>query len=419
MERSIELSEKYGNFTIVPDDIQRGRTNDAWQRVITSYIKSPFFVWVVLILIMNRKNWKRPIMLLLIVHWLFRSTGDLLNKSMDISPGFTPKNMYIGCAYANVFWSVGEIIGDWYPLLRTKAIVNDKRKARIVFLTCGIYNFTKVCSIAFYFIEVPILLYSTDPNVGTQYNLRWWSVVAAIQAASFLYDLSVILCLKQNLFNQLKYYKSSVKNTFVEKFKKISEFRILISMSATLLFLPLIIVFIFFIIKSIRDNDGTTLATENIELTRRAIIDINFNLIYIDQILLRYYVDTKNSSKTLNTSSKSKFSESKTYHELSSYNTMHASNNALRNNSNNDNNSYGSNGMDQNIINIESLPPVYNNNNNNYKPIYNNNLNKENYESYLFNNNNNNYNNNNQNENLLYSRNHIRHPSNIRMNDYY
>ncbi|OUM70537.1 hypothetical protein PIROE2DRAFT_1422 [Piromyces sp. E2] len=445
MERSIELSEKYGDFSVVvPDDIQRGRTTDAWQRVFNSYIKSPFFLWVVLILLMNRKNWKRPIMLLLIVHWLFRSTGDMLNKSMDISPGFTPKNMYVGAAIANVFWCVGEIIGDWYPLLRTKAIVNNKNKVRVVFVTCGIYNFTKIVEIAFYFIEVPLLLYSKDPNVYTEYNLRWWTVVAAIQTASFMYDLSVILCLKHNLFNQLKYYKSSVKNTFVERFKRISEFRILLSMSVTLMFLPLILVFIFFIFRSIKNNDSTPLATDNIELMRRAIIDINFNLIYIDQILLRCYVDNDKARKTMNSSSNTKISENKTYRELSSFNnnytatmsTTNTMNDLSKSNSNtyvsnlskdNSSNSYfeslskmnnnnyneASSGMNHNIINIESLPPTHTNKYNNYyKPIINNKTINANYEPFS-------YNSNNQNDKTVYARNHGRNPSDIKMYDYY
>ncbi|OUM70538.1 hypothetical protein PIROE2DRAFT_1423 [Piromyces sp. E2] len=322
MEEILAVSEKYSNYTlIVPENVQKGRTIDAYQKVALSYILSPYFLWVVLILIMNGKNWKRLIMILLIVHWIFRSTGDLLNKTMDISPGFNAQNMYTGCAVANIFWCIGEIIGDWYPLLRTKAIVNNKKKVRIVYFTCIIYNLTKVGSIIFYFLEMPILLYSSDPNVWNEYNLRWWSIVASMQSASFLYDLSVIICLKQNLFNQLKYYRSSIKNTFVERFKRISEFRILISMAVTVIFLPVILIFIFFLFRSFKIKEYTVLDTDAIENIRRIIANINYTLSYIDQILLKCYVDHRNKTEyktnfNSGSSSKTKTSDNKTYREL-------------------------------------------------------------------------------------------------------
>ncbi|OUM70539.1 hypothetical protein PIROE2DRAFT_1424 [Piromyces sp. E2] len=267
MEEILRVSERNSNYTlIVPENVQKGRIRDAYQKVILSYFQSPFFLWVVFIVFMNKKNWKRPIMMLLIIHWLFRSTGDLLNKVMDISPGFSVTKMYIGTAFANVFWSLGEIIGDWYPLLRTKAIVNNKKKIKIVFITCGIYNITKICSIGFYFVEIPILLNSKNPNTWNEYNLRWWSVVAAIQ--------------------------------------------------------------------SFKNKESITLNTNGIENIRRIIININFTLSYIDQILLRFYVDHRNKSGkriNFNSSSKSIILNNKYYKELQNPNFPSSNNQTLFN----------------------------------------------------------------------------------------
>jgi len=345
MERSIELSEKYENNS-ESAFIQNVHTIDWYQKIPLSYITSPFFLWVVLILIMNRKNWKRPIMLLLIVHWMFRSTGDLLNKTFYLNIGSYTQNMYIGYALANIFWCCGEIIGDWYPLIRTRAIINHKKKIRIVYVTCAFYNLTKICSILYNFYEISILLSNPDEHQIMENDLKRWTVMASIQIGSFLYDLSVILCLKQNLFDQLNHCRSSLKNTFTEKFKRISEFRIFLSMAATLTFLPIILIFIFFIFKSIEANKSSLLSTETIENIRRVVIDINFNLIYIDQILLKYYASNNNNNNNnsvsksetksnFNSDSKIKTSQNKIYRELTNYNKLNNKNTININNNNN------------------------------------------------------------------------------------
>jgi len=277
----------------------RGKNNTAYysydkssmyQEILFSYIKSPYFLFVIVNFIMNKRSWRKPILMLLTVHWIFRSTGDLLNKTMYLSNNYYPITKesahiwYRGTAIANIFWSGGEIIGDWYPLLRTRAIINNRRKIRVVFLTCFLYNMAKVCSVTHYFIEIPRQI--ENPNM-TEYSVRWYYVVAAIQVTSFIYDLSVIVCLRQNLFDQLKFYKSE-KNTFIERFKKISELRIIISMISSLCFLPIILTLIYFYFKT--KTFDVYINTENI---RRRLIEINFNMIYIDQILLLSYVGRK------------------------------------------------------------------------------------------------------------------------------
>ncbi|OUM60672.1 hypothetical protein PIROE2DRAFT_13489 [Piromyces sp. E2] len=205
------------------------------QEILMAYLKNLFFPWVLLILIINNKNRKRPVIMLLIVHWLLRSTGDSINKIMYFyDPVFVilkenAKIWYIGCGIANIFWMAGEIVGDWYPLIRTRAIVNNKKKVRIVYVTCLLYNLTKLYNIIFYFIEIPRQL--AEPNMHG-YQLRWW----------------------------------------------------------------VIITFIFYLIKY--DERSLDMEIQTVENIRRTLVNVNFALMYIDQILLIYYVSRNANNKS-------------------------------------------------------------------------------------------------------------------------
>ncbi|ORX47647.1 hypothetical protein BCR36DRAFT_355730 [Piromyces finnis] len=280
---------------------------NSYQLMPVSYIKSLFFAWTFLVIIMNRNNWKRPVLILLIVHWIFRSTGDCLNQFMYLlikDPTFkinklNEKAYMIGTALANVFWSTGEIIGDWYPLVRTKAIINNKKKIRFIYVTCLLYNMTKVCSILFYFIAIPRQVNLPDPADDKLYTLQWWIIVALIQIASFIYDLSIIICLKQNLFSQLNFFKER-NNSFIERFKRISEFRIFISMFVTILYLPILITIIIVYVNLLYSNEKigiNEIDYFSVDQIRRALIDVNFVLMYIDQVLLICYVGRRSKPR--------------------------------------------------------------------------------------------------------------------------
>ncbi|OUM60674.1 hypothetical protein PIROE2DRAFT_13491 [Piromyces sp. E2] len=289
----------YHLFMPIPEITGRG---SVIQEIALSFITSPFFIWVLLIFIVNKKHWRRPVLLLLISHWFLRSIGDILNKTANMYVPLTKidkstaKAWYIGGAIANIFWSSGEIIGDWYLLLRTKAIINNNKKIRIVFITCILFNVAKIWSIVFYFYEIPRQVANEDK---VKFQLRWWIITTTMQITSFFYDLSVMICLKQNLFNQLKFYNKE-KNSFVERFKKISEFRIFFSMAATMLFLPLLIVLIICCIKTYDGNDKNIDLIISVETLRQSIININYNLMYIDQILLICYVGRNNETNKKN-----------------------------------------------------------------------------------------------------------------------
>jgi len=294
---------------------------DVLQQMFMAYIESPFFFWVVLVLLMNSKNWKRPIMLILILHWFLRSTGDLINYYMNIETiDMFPNRVYVGIGWATVFWMAGEMIGDWYLYVRTKALINDKGKLRFSLYTCIVYNFIKVFSIYNFFYEhnrdvkamqEMIKMIQEHPELAatagqqqqqnTTYGLRWWYIVAGIQTASFLYDLSVIICLRKNLFKRLQ-DSTFGKGSFVDKFIRVSEYRIILSMIATVIFLPILLVYIVFLIVYSKQNQ---MNDETMDSVRQAVLNINFTLMYIDQILLKCYVN-REKSKTYNNLSSSK-----------------------------------------------------------------------------------------------------------------
>jgi len=305
MERIIYFSERYINYTsFVPENVQKEQRVNSYQKISLSYIDTSFFIWASLILITNIKKWKKPMILLLIINWLLRATGDLLLHLSSFHPTImlpivpaNKKNWYIGCAFANIFWTSGEILGDWYFFLRTKVIINDNKKIRPVFIICIIYNITKVYNILFYFIEIPkcIKKYNENPmnfDYMLQLNIRWYYAIIAIQIASFIYDLSIIICLRKNLFQDLKYSSIFEKDSFIDRFKKVSEFRIFISMIAALIFIPILILFIVLMFKYNKSEFSTPLYFAGVDNFRRLVIGINLNLIYIDQILLRCYVDS-------------------------------------------------------------------------------------------------------------------------------
>jgi len=277
---------------------------DGWQKIFNAFIMSSYFPWVCLILIINGRNWKKPVILILIGNWFFRGIGDILMASMDVRPHepdtywpFSRINWYVGYTFAHVFWFLGEIIGDWYPLMRTKIVTNNKKKMIWVYITCIFYNFTKVLAMFCGFINFPINLKVTDEKAVTtddinEYNIAWWSIIALMHFASCLYDLSIIITLNSSLPKSITKIDNYRKIGFLEKFKKISEFRIIFSMLASLIFLPFVTTFVIFLILDFRSENSKYIQKSDaeIEQLRIAVLNFNYALMYMDQILLRYYM---------------------------------------------------------------------------------------------------------------------------------
>ncbi|OUM60676.1 hypothetical protein PIROE2DRAFT_62999 [Piromyces sp. E2] len=279
-----------------------------YENLFIPFIKSDFFLWVCTILLLNWKNWKRPVIIILIIHWFLRSFGNLLNNTMlfrekekNMVWPYSMKNWYISQALAHIFWLTGEIIGDWYPLLRTKVVVKDKKKIRIVYCTCIMYNLAKVYGMTTYFTSSVDLRAVVNNKVNhglSKFNLYWWIAVGFIQVTSCLYDVSVIYALKTGLFNKLKEYSNFSKNTFLDKFKGISELRIICSMIISLSFLPFLIYFISHLIQryQVKSTSGQVIIDSQIEQFRQVVLSFNFTMMYIDQILLRRIVEKKNQT---------------------------------------------------------------------------------------------------------------------------
>jgi len=286
------------------------RICDAFQTTLTVYINNLYFPWVFIVLILNRKNIKRPVILILILYWFFQSTGNLLQSYLNFTDikqwqnwGFewpyTIFNWYVVNAVAHIFWESGEIIADWYPLLRTKALVQKKSKLRPIYIICIIYNIAKAAHAAVNFKYTPSI-YKKDGN-GTNkemltYRTVWWIMVIVLQSISLLYDIFVIIALKSSLFNKFKGLKYKTNN-FLEKFKHISEFRIFISIIISLIFFPFVIVQIYYyFIWFLHPEKDMTVIKDYVEFIRLIVLRFTYTFMYIDQILLRFYVKQNKSN---------------------------------------------------------------------------------------------------------------------------
>ncbi|ORX77888.1 hypothetical protein BCR32DRAFT_270378 [Anaeromyces robustus] len=297
---------------------------DLYEKIIFSYITNDFFPWVCFILLLNRKNWKKPIVLILIFHWFFRATGDVLRAVSELfyKPETVPLNNFIimegsddltniqwpytnerwmvGNAIAHVFWFTGEIIGDWYLYIRTKAATTNRLKNRIVLGFCLAFNLSKLFAMYTYFAYYPFDLNMIKDgkyfNGLLNFNILWWSTVVGYHLIGFGYDFTVIYALRTELFDKLKEYKTFKKNSFVDKFKQISELRIFTTMIATLLFLPIIVPIIIIYIKETKNKhvDGVC---KDPDPLRQVPLSLCYNLIYIDQILLRNYINGPHNNR--------------------------------------------------------------------------------------------------------------------------
>jgi len=233
-----------------------------------------------------------------------------------------------------LFWSIGEIIADWYPLVRTKEIVGSDKSLWFIYTTCILYNLSKI-SLIFHLFTVNSKDFYNDQGVFQMsklkyYNIRCWIIHLIILYTCVIYNISVFLVLKKRL-------KIMNKMGSLNKFLSISEYRICFFLLVCIIFLPIIsitiILKLYYSIKSDRSVDFTF---ENI---RTLIVDAQYYMMFIDQILLvlsreSYNVDLshflcnvsdinedndKDNDKTLNNSSmKSKLSSSTKSKSISS-----------------------------------------------------------------------------------------------------
>jgi len=313
-----------------------------------------------IVFIIHKLNYKKPVMKIILFHFLIRSIGNILYKLSSVMTHYYTnieikegnKVVGYGCNYevsliemhplrwlitkqlVTLFWSIGEIIADWYPLIRTKEIVDGDKSLWIIYTTCILYNLSKI-GLVFHFFTINSKDLYNDQGVFQMnklkyYNNRCWIIHLIIIYTCVIYNISVFLVLKKRL-------KLMNKMGSLNKFLSISEYRICFFLLVCIILYPIvsvtIILRLYYSIKYDRSLDFTF---ENI---RTLLVDSQYYMMFIDQILLvlskeSYNVDLshflcnvsdinedngKDNDKTLNNSSmKSKLSSSTKSKSISS-----------------------------------------------------------------------------------------------------
>jgi len=158
---------------------------------------------------------------------------------------------------------------------------------------CCIYNVIKVLQIIINFVIIPFSINQEEEKANKyliMFRIIWWSIICVIQMASLIYDIYVIFALKNTLYNRLENFKRKF-NSFLEKFKQVSEYRFFISIIISMLFIPCAVFQIIFFVKlKIKDDPKIKNLSDEIENFRVIGLRFTYTFMYIDQILLRFYV---------------------------------------------------------------------------------------------------------------------------------
>ncbi|ORY43196.1 hypothetical protein LY90DRAFT_671768 [Neocallimastix californiae] len=273
-----------------------------------------FFYWTLLLFILHKFNFKKPVMKIVLIHFILRSTGDVLdklgnlwsyyfaNQYKEIKNGDDTIYLWEGCQYRSfqtemhpmkwfvtrqlgvLFWFTGEIAADWYPLVRTRAVARDQKSIRLVYWACGIFNITKITIIVYHWCFSPAKLYDKNgvynKELVNEFYVYYWIIHLLIIYASVFYDVAVFHVLKKCVFKTVK-----VKSGFLKKFQTISEYRIFISAGINIIFLPIVSVTI--VLKLIYYYyKGYHNLNFSFDEIRQSIANVQYFMIFIDQILL-------------------------------------------------------------------------------------------------------------------------------------
>ncbi|KAL6609076.1 hypothetical protein U3516DRAFT_635572 [Neocallimastix sp. 'constans'] len=288
-----------------------------------------FFYWTLLIFILHKFNFKKPVMKIILAHLILRTIGDMINKFGDLFNHYYSNvpttdeqgNVSYSCRYDSpstemhpfkwfltrqigcIFWCLGEIVADWYPLFRTRAVAKDQSSIKIVYVTCGIFNFSKILLILYHYALSPKELYDEHGVYNKAkvdiFYFTYWIIQLIIIYASVIYDYSVYYVIKKS-FSRL----SLLEHGFLKRFKSVSEFRILISAVVCVIFLPIvsvtiIIKFYYYYRYGYHDLEFS------FDEIRLSINNVQYFMIFIDQILLIHsssYSTTTSSGPSNNNS---------------------------------------------------------------------------------------------------------------------
>ncbi|ORX81229.1 hypothetical protein BCR32DRAFT_245034 [Anaeromyces robustus] len=265
--------------------------------IFTQIFTSPFFTLMGLTAFLSSKNRKKTIFYVMILHWILRAFGegfkhtgtlsfkeDNIHKYTSNNIGmlkrdeFNDKNhnneriivyskwhWIIGQGFGLTFICIAQIIGDWYLYLRYDLYLNK----------------------------------SSDDGITLDelivFKTSWWRINVDIFLFCCLYEFSILHTLKKHVFNDYTEFKLS-KNSFTAKFKKLSIYRIYVTAAISVIAFIVIIVFVFAtrlinIDKNIIEAyNGEPVGMDSLQ---DFAINLNYYLIYIDQILLKNYADKR------------------------------------------------------------------------------------------------------------------------------
>ncbi|OUM65020.1 hypothetical protein PIROE2DRAFT_8083 [Piromyces sp. E2] len=202
--------------------------------ILDCTLSDPFLYWLLIVLLLNIRRWKRPVISVVL------KKGDL-------------------------------------TLIQT---------------TCIIFNISKVIGIIMLYIFKP-----TDfeiPSKEAWKNMKQDVILEFSFISSIAYDLAIIYVLRKNVFKKAK-TQNQEKQGFIEKFKLISEYRIFLSIIINFITISVIALFIFL-------NNQSRKKGEAFDMSNTAFIhffniaqSFNYYIMYIDQILLRFYTAENNS----------------------------------------------------------------------------------------------------------------------------
>jgi hypothetical protein len=264
-------------------------------------IESQFFYWTLLLLIMYKFNTKRPVTRLILYHYTLRTMGDIVEKLGELTNNYYAVDAHGNCVNNNLyteqnplkwfmtrqvngfFWHIGEIVGDWYPLIRTKAVAKDGPLLKYVYMSCILYNIVKLSVPISQIFLFPTRLYNKTGDYNYDYVNKYYNYYYALQVlvviASLIYDIIVYIVLKKELFN-----KTISEYGFLKKFRLISEYRIIVSVVIGMFGLPIYLIVA--IIKIVTFNSDLKAINFSFENFRLVVTNVQYMIIFIDQILL-------------------------------------------------------------------------------------------------------------------------------------
>jgi len=354
-------------ITSLTDEQKVDNTIEVVRTIIYAFacpLKFTFFYWSILLFILHKFNFNKPVLKIILYHFIFRCIGDILDKLGNLMPRYyanvtiedpvTGEPQFVECQIgidmsekhplkwlvtrqlAVVFWFTGEIFADWYPLLRTRAVAREAKSIWLVYITCIIFNLSKISMMVHHFTLSPTKLYKSDGAFDgeriTDFYYTYWIIHLIIIYASVIYDFAVFYVLKKNVFG----VQSEIG--FLKKFRSMSEFRISISVIICIVFLPLISTTI--ILKYYFMHKGLKNLNFSFDEIRQLIANVQYFMIFIDQILLIISKEEYQHNSSYNTNQpypSGYYYSGKSNLSNNSGNNNSNNNNGLNNSSNNNN----------------------------------------------------------------------------------